>query len=85
MCHVANVLFLFYLFFIYKVVELVGGGSVINGVYPVLFFVCLFSFILQARRKAAEEEVVTDEEEVEGEEEGEKKFYDVCKLENEKK
>ena len=29
--------------------------------------------------------MVTDEEEVEGVEEGENKFYDVCKLENEKK
>ena len=28
-------LFLFILFFFYKIVELVGGGSVINGAYPV--------------------------------------------------
>ena len=43
----------------------------------------------QARRQAAEQEVVTDEEEV-GEEDpgvegGKEGFYDVCKLENEKK
>ena len=41
-CHVSHVtchiLFLFY--FLDKVVKLIGGGSFINGAYPVLFFSC---------------------------------------------
>ena len=32
-CHVSHVTFSY--FFFYKVVKLVGGGSVINGAYPV--------------------------------------------------
>ena len=43
MCHVSHVTFFFFLsffilLFLDKVVKLVGGGSVINGAYPVYFF-----------------------------------------------
>ena len=37
MCHVSHVTF-FLLFFLDKVVKLIGGGSVINGAYPRLVF-----------------------------------------------
>ena len=35
-CHMSNVI-IFFSFLFYKVVKLVGGGSVINGAYPVEF------------------------------------------------
>ena len=37
MCQVSSVTLLFFSFLLDKVVELVGGGSVINGAYPVKF------------------------------------------------
>ena len=36
-CHMSHVTIFFFLFFSDKVVKLIGGGSVINGAYPVLF------------------------------------------------
>ena len=47
-CHVSGVTcnFFFYLFFFFdKAVKLVGGGSVINGAYPV-WFIRLEIFLL---------------------------------------
>ena len=38
MSHFFVKIFFFYIFFIYKVMELVGGWSVIDGAYPVYFF-----------------------------------------------
>ena len=35
MCHVSGVFLFFYIFIFLQSLELVGGGSVINGVYPV--------------------------------------------------
>ena len=45
-CHVSHVMcnvscVIIYIFFLHKVLELVGGGSVINGAYPVLFNITL--------------------------------------------
>ena len=37
MCQVFRVIFLILIFFFDKVLELVGGGSVINGAYPDYF------------------------------------------------
>ena len=36
-CHMSHFIFSFLFFFLDKVVKLSGGGSVINGAYPVLF------------------------------------------------
>ena len=37
MCHVSGVTLKIYIYIYDKVVELVGGGSAINGAYPVKF------------------------------------------------
>ena len=37
-CHVSHVMCQVSHIFFYKVVELVGGGCVINGAYPVYFY-----------------------------------------------
>ena len=39
-------------FFFYKLLELVGGGSVINGAYPVYFlYVLLLTFVVKSKRR----------------------------------
>ena len=38
MSRVKGQLLLLFCFFFFKLVELVGGGSLINGAYPVLFY-----------------------------------------------
>ena len=36
-CHMSHVTIFFVCFFLHKVVKLIGGGSVINGAYPIKF------------------------------------------------
>ena len=52
-CHLSHVTcFLLFVFFD-KIVELVSGGSVINGAYPVQFLTCWRTDILCKRRQMA--------------------------------
>ena len=42
MSHVSHVNYYYYYIFIFKVSELVGGGSVFNGVYPVYLKIYIY-------------------------------------------